>query len=112
MVSAGWSPSVRLFEAAAIGTPIISDAWPGLEAFFVPGKEILIADSPQRVAEILAGLSEAERGVIAAAARRRVLRSHTLVQRAMELERYLDEVRTGKWQGLPEATVAATGAAE
>jgi spore maturation protein CgeB len=112
MVSAGWSPSVRLFEAAAIGTPIISDAWPGLEAFFVPGKEILIAESPQRVIQILAGLSEAERGVIAAAARRRVLRSHTLVQRAMELERYLDEVRTGTWQGLPEVTVAATEAAE
>ena len=112
MVSAGWSPSVRLFEAAAIGTPIISDAWPGLEAFFVPGKEILIAESPQRVAEILAELPEAERGGVAAAARRRVLRSHTLVQRAMELERYLDEVRTGTWQGLPEVTVAATEAAE
>jgi spore maturation protein CgeB len=112
MVSAGWSPSVRLFEATAIGTPIISDAWPGLEAFFVPGKEILIADSPQRVTEILADLSEAERGMIAAAARRRVLRSHTLVQRAMELERYLDEVRAGSWPSLPEATVAAAPAAQ
>ena len=110
MVSAGWSPSVRLFEAAAIGTPIISDAWPGLETFFVPGKEILIADSPERVSEILAHLPEAERGVIAAAARRRVLRSHTLVQRAMELEGYLDEVRAGGWQRLPEAT--ATEAAQ
>jgi spore maturation protein CgeB len=112
MVSAGWSPSVRLFEAAAIGTPIISDAWPGLETFFVPGKEILIADSPQRVVEMLAELPEAERGMIAAAARRRVLRSHTLVQRAMELEGYLEEVRTGRWQTLPEATVTATRAAE
>jgi len=52
MVSAGWSPRVRLFEAAAIGTPTISDAWPGLDAFFAPAKEILIADSPQRVTEI------------------------------------------------------------
>ena len=46
--SAGWSPSVRLFEAAAIGTPIVSDAWPGLDAFFVPGKEILIAEAPRQ----------------------------------------------------------------
>jgi spore maturation protein CgeB len=112
MVSAGWSPSVRLFEAAAIGTPIISDSWPGLETFFALGKEILIADSPQRVSEILADLPETEREVIAAAARHRVLRSHTLVQRAMELERYLDEVRTGTWQGLPEATAAVKEAAE
>jgi spore maturation protein CgeB len=112
MVSAGWSPSVRLFEAAAIGTPLISDAWPGLDAFFVPGKEILIAESPRRVTEILAELPEAERGLIAAAARRRVLRSHTLVQRAMELEGYLEEVRAGSWQERPESTIAATEAAE
>jgi spore maturation protein CgeB len=112
MVSAGWSPSVRLFEAAAIGTPLISDAWPGLDAFFVPDKEILIAESPRRVTEILAELPEAERGLIAAAARRRVLRSHTLVQRAMELEGYLEEVRAGSGQERPEATIAATEAAE
>ncbi|HYZ26951.1 MAG TPA: glycosyltransferase [Geminicoccaceae bacterium] len=112
MVSAGWSPSVRLFEAAAIGTPIVSDAWPGLEAFFVPGQEILIADSPQRVTQMVADLPETERGVIAAAARRRVLRSHTLVQRAMELEGYLKEVRAGSWQSLPRADLAATEAAE
>jgi spore maturation protein CgeB len=112
MMSAGWSPSVRLFEAAAIGTPIISDAWPGLETLFVPGQEILIADSPRRVTEILAGLPEAERRAIAAAARRRVLRSHTLVQRAIELERYIDEVRTGGWRSLPKPSLAATEAAE
>jgi spore maturation protein CgeB len=112
MVSAGWSPSVRLFEAAAIGTPMISDAWAGLDAFFVPGKEILIAQWPLQVAEILADLPEAERGLIAAAARRRVLRSHTLVQRAMELEGYLEEVRTGAWQSVPASTAAASQAAE
>lgn len=111
MVSAGWSPSVRLFEAAAIGTPIISDAWPGLEAFFAPGREILIADSPRRTAEYLADLPEAERTTIAAAARRRVLHSHTLVQRAIELEGYLQEARADSWQSLPEATAAATQAA-
>ena len=111
MVSAGWSPSVRLFEAAAIGTPIISDAWPGLEAFFSPGKEILIADSVRRVTQYLADLPEAERTAIAAAARRRVLRSHTLVQRAIELERYLDEVGPTRWRGLPDATMPIAEAA-
>mgnify|MGYP001764978704 CR=1 FL=1 len=41
MVKAGWSPSIRLFEAAACGVPIISDAWEGLDHFFEPGREIL-----------------------------------------------------------------------
>ena len=43
MVRAGWSPSVRLFEAAACGTPIISDRWDGLDAIFAPGRDILLA---------------------------------------------------------------------
>src|SRR5438067_13454074 len=43
MVSAGWSPSVRLFEAAACAVPVISDIWPGIEELFVPGREIVLA---------------------------------------------------------------------
>jgi spore maturation protein CgeB len=112
MVSAGWSPSVRLFEAAAIGTPIISDFWPGLETFFALGEEILIADSPQRVTEILADLPEPERAAIAAAAQRRVLRAHTLVQRAKELEGYLEEVRADGWRSRPKENLAALQAAK
>src|SRR5206468_12762240 len=49
MIAAGWSPSVRLFEAAACGTPIISDAWDGLETLFSPGREILLPDGPLAV---------------------------------------------------------------
>ena len=47
MVKAGYSPSVRLFEAAACGVPIISDEWPGLETIFTPGREILVARSTE-----------------------------------------------------------------
>ena len=54
MVRAGYSPSVRLFEAAACGTPIISDAWPGLAEIFEPGAEILIARSSRRNARLSA----------------------------------------------------------
>jgi spore maturation protein CgeB len=93
MVSAGWSPSVRLFEAAAIGTPIISDSWPGLETFFEPEEEILIARSSEQVVSYLCDLDEARRQQVAAAAKRRVLAFHTLDQRALELERYVAEVR-------------------
>ena len=48
MIRAGYSPSVRLFEAAACRTPIVSDEWPGLETIFVPGREIVLADAPPR----------------------------------------------------------------
>ena len=94
MVGAGWSPSVRLFEAAAIGTPIISDAWPGLKAFFEPGEEILIAHSSEQVVGYLSDLDEARREAIAAAAQRRVLAFHTPDRRALELERYLAAAQT------------------
>ena len=93
MVGLGCAPSVRLFEAAAIGTPIISDAWPGLDAFFAADQEILIAQSAEQVVSYLCDLEEAKRQAIAAAAKRRVLAFHTLDQRALELERYVAEVR-------------------
>ena len=49
MIKAGHSPSVRLFEAAASGAPIISDRWPGLEALFEPGSAIVVAGGPDEV---------------------------------------------------------------
>jgi spore maturation protein CgeB len=92
MVKAGFSPSVRLFEAAAAGVPIISDRWPGIETIFKPGEEILIADMPEHVVNILAELPESRRCSIAAAARKRVLADHTAEQRARQLEQYYEEV--------------------
>ena len=94
MVRAGWSPSVRLFEAAACGTPIISDYWEGLEAFFEPGDEILIARGGRDTAEYLHDLPEDERVAIGQRARARVQAAHTAAHRASELESYVDEVRT------------------
>ena len=88
MVEAGWSPSVRLFEAAACGVPIISDYWPGLEEFFRPGKEILLEDT----AGALANLDERERRAIGLRARDVVLRKHTAACRAIELENYVNQV--------------------
>ena len=85
MVRAGWSPSVRLFEAAACGVPIVSDDWPGLSAFFQPGREIVLADSPAAVVEVL-GWDAERRQAIGSAARRRVLAEHTSRHRAAELE--------------------------
>jgi spore maturation protein CgeB len=93
MVRAGYSPSVRLFEAAACGTPIISDNWPGLDEFFTPGEEILIAGSAEDVVEILRSMPETERRAIGDRARERVLGAHTAAHRAAELEGFINECR-------------------
>ena len=88
MVKAGWSPSVRLFEAAACGVPIISDYWQGLEEFFRPGKEIILDDA----AGALERMGDQERRTIGLRARDVVLRKHTASCRAVELENYVNEV--------------------
>jgi len=88
MVDAGWSPSVRLFEAAACGVPVISDWWEGLDAFFEPGVEILIAQSAADVERHLR-LDDPARTAIGARARTRVLAEHTPGHRAQELERHV-----------------------
>ncbi len=92
MVAAGYSPSVRLFEAAAAGVPIISDNWAGLDTFFLPGSEILTAESTEQVVQILTELPEQRRRDIAAAASARILSSHTPQHRARQLEDYYREV--------------------
>jgi spore maturation protein CgeB len=100
MAAAGWSPSVRLFEAAACGVPIISDDWPGLDTLFTPDDEILIARDTDQVISILVDMPDEQRRHIGAAARRRVLGSHTAACRAKELEKHLIDLRqqkTGGW---------------
>ncbi|HEX3653236.1 MAG TPA: glycosyltransferase [Rhizomicrobium sp.] len=90
MKALGFSPSVRLFEAAACGVPIITDSWPGLDTIFDIRREILIAESTEDVLRILRNTTPAKRKSIATAARRRVLNEHTAAHRALELEKLFD----------------------
>jgi spore maturation protein CgeB len=92
MAAVGYSPSVRLFEAAACGVPVISDHWPGIETILTPETEILIARTGADVLGILRDLPEERRRAVAAAARKRILRSHTAEHRAKQLEAYYAEV--------------------
>ncbi len=88
MAEMGWCPSGRLFEAAACGVPILSDYWMGLEQFFTPGSEILVAhDSDDAIRAI--ALDDFELRAVAAAARERTLDEHTAARRAAELESLL-----------------------
>jgi spore maturation protein CgeB len=89
MVEAGYSPSVRLFQSAACGTPAITDFWPGLDAFFAADEEIVVAHDARDVVEALRGMRPGDADQIGQRARERVLRSHTAAHRAAELEGYL-----------------------
>jgi spore maturation protein CgeB len=99
MRATGWSPSVRLFEAASCGTPIISDPWRGLADLLPAGDAIVIAETPDDVLSALA-LPEPRRRAIGQSGRARVLAGHTGRARARELAQAL---RTGR------PVIAATG---
>lgn len=93
MKELGYAPSVRLFEAAACGTPIISDRWPGLDSFFAFDTEILAARSSDDVYAYLCDTSTDARRAVGARARQVVLKKHTADHRAVELEMYVHECR-------------------
>jgi len=91
MIRAGYSPSVRLFEAAACGTPVISDTWDGIDTLLEPGREIALAHRAEHVLQMLNGWSEAERDRMGKASRRRILSDHTAAHRAASMEKDLAE---------------------
>jgi len=91
MIAAGWSPSVRLFEAAACATPIVSDTWPGIEELLAPPHEIRLAETAAQVIDVLEGVDADGARAIGRAARAKLLSAHTSAHRAAELERHLRE---------------------
>jgi spore maturation protein CgeB len=95
MVMAGYSPSVRLFEAAACGATIVSDPWPGLEGFFLPGSEILVCSDPAEIMHWIRNTSPAELRGIGEQARARVLAEHTNRHRAEQFETAVSSAKHG-----------------
>jgi spore maturation protein CgeB len=106
MASMGYCPSGRLFEAAACGVPIISDEWPGLGDFFEPGREVLVAHTPEDVTAALAVAPEAL-SRLARRARERALQNHTGDRRALELEAALEAEPAMAGPTMEHATSAA-----
>jgi spore maturation protein CgeB len=107
MTKAGFCPPARFFEAAASGTPIVSDGWEGLETFLEPGSEIVVVQSTEDVLKALE-MSGGDRARIAAGARRRILAHHTSTTRAHELVAMLTDpavllrAGTGAIEPMPE----------
>ena len=89
MAAMGYCPSGRLFEAAACGVACISDRWTGLDAFFEPEREILVAHTTDDVVEAV-GRGRHDLARIGRAARERVLAEHSADSRARELVNILD----------------------
>jgi spore maturation protein CgeB len=94
MAANGWCPSGRFFEAAACGTPLITDAWEGLNSFFHPRSELRVVASAEDVQDALS-TPDVELQSMAARARQRTLDEHTGMVRARQLLRYLEEARSG-----------------
>ncbi|MHC2991567.1 glycosyltransferase [Pontibacter sp. HJ8] len=94
MIKAGYSPSVRLFEAAACCTPVITDYWEGLESLFDFETEILVSYSAADTLRYLREICNTERKTIGSRARKKVMAHHTAAHRAEELESYAAELMT------------------
>jgi spore maturation protein CgeB len=92
MKQAGYSPSVRLFEAGACGVPIISDWWPGLDSIFEIGRDLLVVESTEDVLRCLRDTPEAVRREMGERARRRVMAEHSPVARAKQIEEYVEQM--------------------
>ena len=91
MAALGYCPSGRLFEAAACGTPIVTDSWTGLDEFFTPGYELLVVEDAEAVIAAM-DMSEADRRAFGARGRERALDCHTATVRVHELESLLERL--------------------
>ena len=100
MARAGWSPSVRLFEAAACGTPILSDPWDGLDELFPDREAAIVVRAGDDVVAALTGTPEPARRAMTSAARSRVLARHTGSARARELLLLLEDAEHKRPQGV------------
>jgi spore maturation protein CgeB len=89
MAEVGFSPPTRVFEAAGSGACLITDSWPGIAQFFVPGREILVAESAEEVVGYLRETNAEQAKQIGMAMRDRALRDHTYQARAGEVDRIL-----------------------
>jgi spore maturation protein CgeB len=96
MASYGFSPPTRVFEAAAAGACLITDAWAGIEIFLQPGSEILVAKDGEQVVELIRDISPDTAREIGDASRRRILAEHTYKHRALQVHDLLGNLESEK----------------
>jgi spore maturation protein CgeB len=91
MATVGYSPPTRIFEAAGAGACVITDLWAGIETFFEPGSEILVASSAEHIVGHLRGVDAGRARQIGNAMRARALRDHLYSLRAAQVDRILED---------------------
>jgi spore maturation protein CgeB len=109
MAQMGYCPSGRLFEAAACGTPLLSDYWDGLDEFFTPGEEIVIARETEEANRALQ-MSDAELSRIATAAFERTMEEHTADKRAIDFETVVGSTQPQRRQPATQTQVGFVSA--
>ena len=93
MAETGFSPATRIFEAAGAGACLITDDWPGIDQFFRPGTEILVARDGDEVAGFVRTLTPERATAIGQSALQRVLTEHTYDRRAVLVDHLLARLR-------------------
>lgn len=106
MVRNGWSPATRMFEAAGAAACQVTDAWEGIETFFEPEHEILVAKDGRDVVRLIERVDRNEARRIGRAARERALRDHTYARRGRTLHRILEDLTLGRGTGRPATEVS------
>ena len=86
MAAVGFSPPTRVFEAAGAGACLVTDYWIGIETFFEPGREILVAGGPEELVGYLGSVSAEQAREIGCNMQARALREHTYALRARQFE--------------------------
>jgi spore maturation protein CgeB len=109
MIQAGYSPSVRLFEAASCGVAIVSDYWRGLSDILTIGSEVLVVRCHEELLRILRDTTEEQRRSIGMRARQKIVRGHTFRVRALQLQIYLTEQRERLARVSSRSTLAPAG---
>jgi len=99
MAESGFSPPTRIFEAAAAGACVITDAWDGIDTFLAPGDEILVASTGREVLALLDRLTPERARAIGARARARMLAEHTYARRGAEVHQTLRDLQASKQKG-------------
>lgn len=105
MADVGFSPPTRVFEAAGASSCLITDKWRGIEMFFEPGREILVAENAEQIVAHLREKSAADARAIGDAMLVRALGEHTYAQRAVELERILHDARSDPYPSAVEPSL-------
>jgi spore maturation protein CgeB len=108
MAKVGFSPPTRVFEAAGAGACLITDSWLGVEHFFEPDREILVASNAEEVVRHLRLTSSEQARSIGTAMRERALCDHTYQMRARQVDRALRDSASAQF--VAEASSATSDA--